>query len=243
MNHTNASESAERLARAKAGDRVALEALLGAVAPAIHRFGLRMCKHESDAEDVLQETLLYASSHLAQFEERASFSTWLFSVARTACLRKRRGLKHKAHVGEDALHSHASPTPDPEVAAGQQEFVNIIQQALLALSDEHREAVLLRDVEGLSARETADVLGISVEALKSRLHRARNVLRSHLSSEVVTVNPTCPDIVAAWSQNLEGDLSSEDCNSLAHHVAACPSCSRACDALKSALSVCRAASV
>jgi RNA polymerase sigma-70 factor, ECF subfamily len=240
MSDANLSEIADRLARAKAGDRAAMEALLADVAPAIHRFGQRMCKHASDAEDVLQETLLYASNHLAQFEERASFSTWLFSVARTACLRKRRGQKHQPHLGEEALLSKPSPTLDPEAATGHQEFVRVIQQALLALSDEHREAILLRDVEGLSARETAEVLGISVDALKSRLHRARNALRGLLQSEVVPAEPTCPDIVAMWSKNVEGELSAADCKSLAGHVSSCRSCSQACDALKSALSACRA---
>jgi RNA polymerase sigma-70 factor, ECF subfamily len=240
MTHLPPEAAALWVAQAKAGDRAALERLLTNVAPAILRFGLRMCKHASDADDVLQETLLYASNNLGQFEARASFSTWLFTIARTACLRKRRGAKNQAHLDDSVLSSQPSSLPNPELAAEQQQFVNLIHRALLSLSDEQREAVLLRDVEGFSARETADVLGISLEALKSRLHRGRGALRSQLQSESSPRNPNCPDIVAMWSKNLEGDLDVADCTSLAGHVSSCPSCTDACDALKAALSACQA---
>src|SRR6188768_4096989 len=87
------SDLREMVARARQGDREALEAVLAAVAPSIHRFGLRMCKNVHDAEDVLQDTLINVAKHISDFEGRSSLSSWVFALTRSACARKRRGLK------------------------------------------------------------------------------------------------------------------------------------------------------
>ncbi len=229
--------------RAQRGEAAALAELLESVAPAIHRFGRSMCRNESDADDVLQDTLLAVATHLGEFEGRSSLSSWVFSLTRSACARRRRGQKNQPHAGEEALSEHADEAPTPEAAVADRELAGALSRALDALADDHREVLLLRDVEGLTAPEAAASLGISVDALKSRLHRARaalrDALRPILEPAPAGAASSCPDIAAFWSQNLEGDLAQQDCAAMEKHVASCPSCGAACDALKRALSACR----
>lgn len=233
----------ELIQRAQAGDREALERLLEQIAPLVHRFGLRMCRHQADADDVLQDTLLAVTTHLAEFEQRSSLASWVFMLARTACARKRRGLKNRPHVSDEAVSERASPESSPEDSAEEQELRRAVERALDGLSDDYREVLLLRDMEGLTAPEVAESLGIRVEAVKSRLHRARAALREALQLALERAAPvsavSCPDIVAAFSQKLEGDLGVEDCAAMERHIAACPACASACSALRTALWACR----
>ncbi len=229
--------------RAKAGDTAAMEQLLATVAPAIQRFGIRMCRNDDDAEDVLQDALLTIANHLGEFEGRSSFSSWAFTLARSACSRKRRGLKNQPHLSlDDTVNSHeASPTPEQQVA--DREMAQALNWALDRLPEDYREVILLRDVEDLTAPETAESLGISVEAVKSRLHRARRALRDALKP-VLEPQPQaspagCPDVLALWSRKLEGDLSHLDCAEMEKHMEKCPACTSACSALKAALFACQ----
>ncbi len=230
--------------RAQRGDRAALERLLEEIAPLVQRFGMRMCRHQADAEDVLQDTLLSVASHLADFEGRSSLSSWVFTLARTACARKRRGLKNQTHVSDEAVGESSSEDPTPEQNVGANELRQALEHALHGLSDEHREVLLLRDMEGLSAPEGAASLSISVQAVKSRLHRARaalrEALRGVLEQGVPAAGPNCPDVLASFSQKLEGDLGAADCSAMEQHIASCPTCSSACSALRTALWACRA---
>jgi len=228
---------------AKSGDAAALEKLLGQIAPSIQRFGARMCRNGHDADDVLQDTLMTVLSHLHEFEGRSSFTSWVFTLTRTACNRRRRGLKNQpAEPLEQALDKNAESST-PEQGAGDREMRQILEQALEDLPEEYREVILLRDVESLTAPEAAESLGISVEALKSRLHRARQALRTALrpvlEPAVIASPATCPDMMDLWSRKLEGDLDAVDCAQMEQHLATCPSCTAACSALKTALVACR----
>ncbi len=240
----SSEDLASLVARAKSGDRAALEAVLASVAPSIHRFGLRMCRNAHDADDILQDTLLNIANHLGDFEGRSSLSSWVFSLTRSACARKRRGLKNRPHEGDDRLVGTPDPSPTPETTTADRELAAVLSRALDGLSDDHREVIFLRDVEGLSAPEAASSLGISVEALKSRLHRAREALRLALKPafepEATPDATGCPDIVALWSKNLEGDLSQRDCSAMQQHMEGCARCGAACSALKRALGACAA---
>jgi RNA polymerase sigma-70 factor (ECF subfamily) len=231
------------VARARQGDREALEAVLSAVAPSIHRFGLRMCRNVHDAEDVLQDTLINIAAHLGEFEGRSSLSSWVFALTRSACARKRRGLKNRPQLNEERIGQQPDLTATPEAHAADRELATALSGALDGLSDDHREVILMRDIEGLSAPEAASSLGISVEALKSRLHRAREALRVALrpllEPRLEHVPSGCPDIAALWSQKLEGDLSQGDCSSMEKHILTCTACGAACTALKQALSACQ----
>jgi RNA polymerase sigma-70 factor (ECF subfamily) len=228
---------------AKAGDRVALEQLLARVAPAIQRFGLRMCKDDQDSQDVLQDTLITILRHLPEFEGRSSFTSWVFALTRSACTRRRRGLKNKPGLEISELGELTEDGPTPEQGADRQEMSRILMQALDGLPEDYREVILLRDVEALTAPEAAETLGISVDALKSRLHRARQALRSALSPVLEPAAPSaaqgCPDVASLWSRKLEGDLDALDCAQMEKHLLTCPACASACSALKTALGACR----
>lgn len=240
----NASELDALVARARTGDRAALEAVLAAIAPSVHRFGLRMCKNAHDAEDVLQDTLVSVAAHLGEFEGRSSLSSWVFALTRSACTRRRRGLKNRPPVNDDRVAETPDHAPSPEARVADQELAAVVVAALDGLSDDYREVIVLRDMEGLSAPEAAASIGITVDALKSRLHRARDALRQALRPALEPRAPAragCPDIVAAWSSKLEGDLSQGDCATMEKHLATCPHCTAACDALKRALLACRRA--
>lgn len=231
------------IARAKAGDASALEALLAEVAPAVHRFGLRMCKNAHDAEDVLQETLMAIAGHLPEFEGRASFSSWTFAIARSACGRRRRGAKNRPPLSDDHALEVPAAGASPEARASERELARLLSSALDALPDDQREAIQLRDVEGVSVKDAAVAIGITVEALKSRVHRAREALREALrpilEPAAPAPSPACPKVVEMWSKKLEGDLRAADCAEMENHVLGCRACAAACDALKRALLACR----
>jgi RNA polymerase sigma-70 factor (ECF subfamily) len=231
--------------RARGGDPAALEALLRDVAPAIHRFGLRMCRNAGDAEDVLQDALLSIAQHLGEFEGRSSLSSWAFALARSACVRRRRGLKNRPHEGAGALPDLPDTRPSPEEHVEEREVSEAVSRALDALPEDYREVIVLRDVEGLTAPEAAAVLAISVDATKSRLHRAREALRGALGPVLEKGAPPpsagCPDVAAMWSRKLEGELSALDCAQMEKHLDGCAACRGACSALKRALFVCQSA--
>jgi RNA polymerase sigma-70 factor (ECF subfamily) len=230
------------VARAQKGDPRALEALLDEIAPKVLRFGLRVCGNAHDADDALQDTLLTVARRIREFEGRASLDSWVFTVTRNACLRRRRGLKNEPPHAED--HSdQRDPSSSPETRAAARELLTGVLDALGTLPLEAREVIALRDVEGLSATEAATVLGITPEALKSRLHRARTALRARLrpllEADAAAPGADCPDIMTLWSRKLEGELSELDCAKMETHLRGCPSCGGACTALKQALELCR----
>ena len=230
------------VARARTGDRAALEAVLAEVAPAVHRFGLRMCKNSHDADEVLQDTLLSVASHLKDFEGRSSLSSWTFAIARSACARRHRGMKNRPALGDEHLESAPDGAPSPETRAADEELAAAIGSALSDLPDDYREIIQLRDIEELTAPETAHSLGISVDAVKSRLHRARGALREALRPVLeadAVPRSGCPDVIDLWSKKLEGDLSQGDCAAMEKHLETCETCGTACHALKRALLACQ----
>jgi len=237
------------LAAARSGDPDALDALLRQYQPRVYRFGLRMCRDEEDAKDVLQETLLAAARSLQGFRGASSLSSWLYSIARGFCIKKRRRSKFapREEMRLDAQSpAHAVPDPGPaqDAALLSREVEAAVEAAIRALKPAFREVLLLRDVEGLTAPEVAEVLGLRVEAVKSRLHRARAAVREHLQplleDKVAPASAGCPDIAVRLSQYLEGEISRASCADLEAHVASCPRCRGACDALRNALGICRA---
>jgi RNA polymerase sigma-70 factor (ECF subfamily) len=220
-----------------------MESVLEALAPAIHRFGMRMCRHPDDAADASQDTLIAVAKNLPSFEGRSSLTSWVFTLARTACARRRRGLKNRPTLPEEAAPEPADTHQTPEEDVASRDLGARVVAALDGLPEEWREVIALRDVEGLSAAEAASVLGISVDALKSRLHRARSGLREALRPLVepkVHKRAACPEVVMMLSRHLEGDLAAEDCAAMEKHLEACPDCASACATAKRALAACRA---
>ena len=184
--------------RARAGDQAALEALLREVQPQLYRFSMKMCRHTEDAEDVLQDSMMTLARTVRDFRGASSLSTWLFSVARSFCIKKRRKSKF-APEHEESLEGLApgeregivGSEPDPHAQAENAQVWRQVQAAIQQLDPDHREVLVLRDIEGLRAKEVAEVVGISVAAVKSRLHRARGELRERLSSLSRSYQKTC----------------------------------------------------
>jgi RNA polymerase sigma-70 factor (ECF subfamily) len=244
---TPEATDAELLAAAKAGDEGALERLLARHEKQVYRFGLRMCGSEEDAREVLQETLLAAFQGVHAFRGEAELSTWLFQLARTHCLRtRRRRVGEPARLEElDAPGVAAVPAhgAGPDERSQARQLGEVLQAAILALPADRREALILRDVEGLSAEDAAEVAGVEVRALKSRLHRARMELRGHLSTLLqegdAAAGSGCPELAGELADFAAGDVDQATCIRLEAHLERCPRCAEACDSLKRSVSLCR----
>jgi RNA polymerase sigma-70 factor, ECF subfamily len=170
------------LAAAQNGDRAALEALLSVHRQGVFRYGLRVCPTTEDAEDAVQHTLWSAARYIGAFRRTSAFSTWLFAIVRNQCLRILGRDRFYADLDE-VIPSLADPTPLADHEIARREVQTALAGALVRLDPIHREVLLLRDVQGLSAPEAASVLGIGIAALKSRLHRARAELREVLHAD------------------------------------------------------------
>lgn len=169
------------LLAAQAGDLAALNQLVAAHRRGVYRFGLQVCRTTEDAEDAVQETLWAATRAIKSFRGTASsLASWLFTIVRRECFRLIEG-RRRAPVGLDGNEdAFACDLGDPEDSVVVQRRSELLAAALAELDPIHREVVLLRDIQELSAPEAAAQLGISLDALKSRLHRARVRLRDHV---------------------------------------------------------------
>ncbi|MEW5852406.1 MAG: RNA polymerase sigma factor [Myxococcota bacterium] len=168
------------LSAAQAGDQQALESLLALHRNGVYRYGMRVCRTTEDAEDAVQETLWAATRALKTFRGTAgSIAGWLFTIVRHRCYRMLDRWR-RAEEAADLPTPFQSPLEDT-VAAREQS--RLLAEALARMDPRDRQVILLRDVEGLTAPEAAAALGISVGALKSRLHRARVTLREALQGE------------------------------------------------------------
>jgi RNA polymerase sigma-70 factor (ECF subfamily) len=175
----------ELIRRAQGGDEDAFASLVAMhadrVSGALRRFGLTA----AEADEVAQEVFVRAWRGLPGFAERARLSTWLYRIAFNEAQRQLSRRPARPAVGdsdgEDGLASiPASPQLEPDAQTLDHEFERALEVALAQLPAEWRAAVVLRDLEGLSTREAAEVVGVSEAAFKSRLHRGRMALRALL---------------------------------------------------------------
>jgi RNA polymerase sigma-70 factor (ECF subfamily) len=241
------------LDRAQAGDRDALETLLTRHQARIYRFGLRMCRDPEDARDVLQDTLFAMARGIRDFRGASSMSTWLYTIARSFCIKKRRRSKF-APIVERSIDTDAGveaaeltdPAKNPHDTLADKQVEAALATAIGELAPKYREVLLLRDVEGLSAAEVAEVLGLSVQAVKSRLHRARLSVRACVApllgvpEEPASAAPgTCPDVLVLFSRYLEGEIAPEVCADMERHLDTCGACRGVCDSLRHTLALCR----
>lgn len=166
--------SLELVEAARGGDEQALVSLLAAAQPDIRRYAARNCRM-ADADDVVQETLLLLYRRVGTLRAVASFSAWMFAVARRACLRLLRLGAAKPLEGDDAAVRFVHLRP---------EDIRIdVSRAIQSLPEHYREVVLLRDIEEMSVDEIAAALDLTRESVKARLHRARGMIREYLVRE------------------------------------------------------------
>lgn len=239
-------DEGELIRSAQQGDAAALEALALDYAPRILRFGLKMCRNEQDASDIAQQTLLSMASKLREFRGDSRFATWLFAIARSHCIKHRTrgaGAAPTEPLDERGQAVAAPPSAAPDEELARRELGVALDSAIAALEPGQREVLLLRDVEGLPATEVALVLELSVEAVKSRLHRARKSLRDALApfAPQADSSRSCPDVVELLSRYQEGDISAEVCRTMEAHVDGCASCARRCQSLRRVLAACSSA--
>lgn len=175
----------------RAGDRAEFARLVDAYSTPIYRLGLKMLGNPQDAEDVLQNTFLNALTHLADFEGRSSLLTWLYRIASNEALMLIR--RKKASINLDDFESEEDgETPTPEVfvdwsALPEDELLSgeskkALDEAIRQLPESLRMVFVLRDMEGVSIKETADILNLTETNVKTRLLRARMFLRERLST-------------------------------------------------------------
>lgn len=181
------------VARAKEGDFTAVEALLVKYERQVYGLGRRIVGQHQDAEEVTQQTFLSVIEHLGEFREESQFRTWLLRIAtnHALALLRRRAVRAGPSLDEQSTDDsyEGMPHPEyiavwhetPEEIAMRRETRQYVDDALAELGEKYRTVFVLRDIQGLSTRETADILGISVEAAKVRLLRARLMLRERLT--------------------------------------------------------------
>jgi RNA polymerase sigma-70 factor (ECF subfamily) len=228
----------ELVTSARAGNREAMEALLERYEARIYRFGLRMCGNEEAAREVLQETLLAAFRNLPGFRGEASLSTWLYQIARSFCIKTRRG--NRPTTSLDDAGDLVDPAEPVDARAHAHEIGRALTRAIEALPADQREALVLRDVEGLSAEEAATVAGVDVGALKSRLHRARMAVRTHLAAwlEGAAAEP-CPELAQELAGYAAAEIDQATCAQIEQHLAGCARCAAACEDLRRTVSLCK----
>jgi RNA polymerase sigma-70 factor (ECF subfamily) len=169
------------LTAARAGDETALNELVATHRHGVYRFGLQVCRTTEDAEDAVQETLWAATRSIRAFRGTASsIASWLFTMVRRECLRLIDGHR-KSPIGLDGAEDNLiGGVVDPEDAVEATRRTELLAASIAALDPIHREVIVLRDIQEMSAPAAAAHLGISVDALKSRLHRARASLQDHV---------------------------------------------------------------
>ena len=178
------------VAKAREGDAAAYSELVGRYERKIFRLAKHITQNDEDAEDVLQETFLKAYEHLGDFQGQSKFYTWVVRIAVNESLMKLRRRKSDRTVpldepvdtGEDTVvREIAVWEENPEQRYSREELGTILDEAVQSLKPAFRTVFVLRDIEELSTEETAEALGISVPAVKSRLLRARLQLREKLT--------------------------------------------------------------
>ncbi len=173
----------------QSGDRAEFARLVNEFSGPIYRLGMRMLGNAQDAEDILQNTFLSVLVHLPQFEERSSLSTWLYRIAANEALMLIRKKKPQVDLDEsDEFDENVKPVrfvdwsalPENQLLSGESQ--GTLDHAIQKLPESQRLVFLLRDVEGLSIKETAEALSLTETNVKTRLLRARLFLREQLST-------------------------------------------------------------
>ncbi len=183
-------EEAQLIARARDGDFEAFEVLVTQTEGKIYHHLLRLVANPDDARELLQETYLSAFKNLGRFKQDSAFSTWIYRIATNhALMRLRKKNPETVDIDDVPVPSHDELRQrtmtdwdvDPREAALRKEVRHLLDRAIQDLPPMYRAVVVLRDVEDLSTAESAEILGITEGAVKTRLHRARLFLRESLS--------------------------------------------------------------
>lgn len=194
---TYGDDDAELLSGLRGGDNDAYEHLVRTYSPRLMAVAKRFLRDEQDAADALQDAFINAFRNLDKFNEQARLSTWLHRIVVNASLTKLRKAGRRSEVSIDGLlpaftaDGHlASANPawgvTPDEIAQDRERKGWVREQIERLPDDYRDIILLRDIEEMDTAETAELLGISTGAVKTRLHRARQALKALLEEALST---------------------------------------------------------
>jgi len=184
---------AELVQRAQGGDPAAFAGLVSRYQDRVFNTCYRMCHHQADALDLTQAVFLRALEALPRYRSSANFFTWMYRIALNLMLTDRRRHRRRRTLPLDASgrHTPAEPAahePDGSEVVRRQETAARVQWALDQLDDEFRAAVVLKDIENLNYATIAEILGVPVGTVKSRIHRGRLLLRDLLNEERTAVD-------------------------------------------------------
>ena len=184
---------AELVARARARDEAAIRSIMQANNRRLYRLARGILRNDSEAEDVVQETYVRAFTHLEQFRGDSSLATWLARIAMNEALgrlRRQRASVDLNTLAPGVLEAQiiqfplSAPSEDPEKSMAQREIQAVVEHAIDELPEAFRIVFITRVIEGMNVEETADILGLKPETVKTRLHRARNMLRENVEKKI-----------------------------------------------------------
>ncbi len=204
----------EIVARVRAGDIAMFEQLMRRHNARVYRAARAILRDDREAEDVMQDAYVRAYEHLADFEGRAQFSTWITRIAVNEALARVRRTKRfdslESHPEEASMITHEGSSPEQQ--ASDVELRAVLETAVAKLPDDFRSVFVLRAVEGMSGAEVAECLGIPEDTVKTRLHRARGRLQEMLIASTEPALPRlyefhlsrCDRVVAAVLRRING---------------------------------------
>ncbi|TWB94616.1 RNA polymerase sigma-70 factor (ECF subfamily) [Bradyrhizobium macuxiense] len=186
------SGDAELVQRAIARDEAAIRAIMQANNRRLFRLARGILRNDNEAEDAVQDAYVRAFTHLDQFRGDSSLSTWLSRIAINEALsrvRSRRSNVEWSELPKGALEAQIiqfplSSTDDPEKSMAQREIQQVVEHAIDELPEAFRLVFITRVIEGMNVEETADILGLKPETVKTRLHRARTMLRDNVERKI-----------------------------------------------------------
>jgi RNA polymerase sigma-70 factor, ECF subfamily len=189
----------ELLRRVRAGDTALYGALVGRYHTRLYCLALRILKNEADAEDTVQEAYILAMTRLDQFAGRSTFFTWLARITMNEALTRIRGRRRhqriEAAVASPAeVHRIYAPVATPEQLASRRELRGVVRSSMRTLPESYRQVFEMRELEEVSTADAARSLGLTEECVKTRLHRARALLRDRIA---IRLHPRLAEGMAA----------------------------------------------
>jgi RNA polymerase sigma-70 factor (ECF subfamily) len=250
----------------KTDDQAALEKAISLLQQSVFSFSMRVCGQQEDAEDTMQEVLVKAIPYLPKFNNSGALARWLYKVAKNRCLMSRRrskfapkqelSLEELMPDREELERLDASEDVSPEDSAIRGEQNQRLRQAIRALPPHYRIVLVLRDMEGFTDEEAAEITGLRPGTVRVRLHRARLFVRKELAkikasgwkntaggSQGSTRTPSrtrrCRRIFAGLSDYLDGELDEFSCEEIEAHLNGCEPCKRFLRSLEATIGRCR----
>jgi len=187
-----ADSNADLVARARDRDEAAIRSIMQSNNRRLFRLARGILRNDSEAEDVVQETYVRAFTHLDQFRGDSSLSTWLSRIAMNEALGRLRGQRaivELTSLPQQTLEAQIIQFPlaastDPEKTMAQREIQQVVEHAIDEIPEPFRLVFITRVIEGMNVEETAEILGLKPETVKTRLHRARAMLRENVENKI-----------------------------------------------------------